>query len=112
MKIIIENIRVNTTIGIYEYENMKRHLCVSLEITCDGMKAAKTGDIKDSIDYEKVSYDVLETVEKSKAKLLEQLMQEIINKIKENNSVEHVKVKIDKPGAVRIADGVSIIFEA
>lgn len=104
----IKNLRANAVIGVYEWENSKRQIIINAEAEIDGCAAAKSDNVTDTLDYEKISYSILEEVEKTKFRLLEALAAHLCRKVMEDKKVLRVTIEIEKPGAVRIADSVSV----
>jgi FolB domain-containing protein len=111
MIIKIKNLRAITAIGIYDWEKTRRQISLDIEVEYDGSAAAKSDDMNDGVDYDKISYIILEEIEKSKFSLIEKLVDHLCEKILEIPKISRVKIEIHKPGAVRIADSVSITHE-
>ena len=54
--VIITGLEVATTIGAYDWEqDIKQTLIIDLELSCDVSEVAKDDDLKDAIDYAKIS---------------------------------------------------------
>ena len=110
MIIQIENLRLRTIVGIYEWEKKDKHdLVINIEIEFDGIKASKSDDIQDTVDYKSINKKIIKYVEKGNFNLLETISGGILDLIFENNKVKKASVKVEKPGALRFADSVSVI---
>lgn len=109
MIIKIENLRLRTIVGIYEWEKKARQdLVINVQLEFDGSKASKTDNIEDTVDYKIINKKIIEFVENGNFNLLERIAGGIIKIALENKNIDKVTVKIDKPGALRFADSVSI----
>ena len=66
--------------------------------------------IDETVDYKSISYSVKELVEDNKFELIETMGKEIALLCLKNEKVFEVKVKINKPEALKISDNVGIII--
>lgn len=108
-KICIENIKLETTIGVRPDEQAKAQaIILSIEIETDITKAAVTDSIDDALDYQLLADEVCELVRNSRCALIENLAQRVLDKISSYQKVKTAKVKISKPHALEYADCVSI----
>jgi dihydroneopterin aldolase len=109
--IYINDLRVQTIIGIFGWEReVRQEVSIDLEIAFDCKRAAATDAIEDTIDYKKITKDVITFVEESSFQLQESLAEGIAELVKLNHSVESLKLRVSKPGALRHADDVGIII--
>jgi dihydroneopterin aldolase len=109
--IYINDLRVQTIIGIFGWEReVRQEVSIDLEIAFDCKRAAATDAIEDTIDYKKITKDVITFVEGSSFQLQESLAEGIAELVKLNHSVESLKLRVSKPGALRHADDVGIII--
>ncbi len=81
---------------------------INITIDFNGSRAAKSDNVKDTLDYKKITKDVIKFVEKSQFFLLEKLTASIIELIMKNKLAQKVTVRVDKPTALRFSDSVSI----
>ena len=110
--IYIEDLRVKTIIGIFDWEReTKQEVSIDIEFPFDCKKAAKNDSIEDTLDYKKICKAVIKYVEESSFQLQESLIEGIADLIKTNFEVESVKLRISKPGALRGAKDVGINIE-
>ena len=109
--IYIKDLRVQTIIGIFGWERKIRQVVsIDIEISTDCKKSAETDDIKDSIDYKKISKAVINFVKKSSFQLQETLAENIADLIKKDFGTESIKVRVSKPGAIRNAKDVGVVI--
>ena len=110
--IYIEDLRVKTIIGIFDWEReTKQEVSIDIEIPFDCKKAAKNDSIEGTVDYKKICKAVIKYVEESSFQLQESLIEGIADLIKTNFEVKSVKLRISKPGALRGAKDVGIKIE-
>jgi D-erythro-7,8-dihydroneopterin triphosphate epimerase len=109
MIIKIENLKLRTIVGIYEWEKKtKQDIVINVEIEFDGTKAIESDDIEDTVDYKSITKKIITLVEESEFNLIERIAGEAIKIIMENEKVEKASVRVDKPGALRFTDSVSV----
>lgn len=109
MIIKIENLRLRTIIGIYDWEKETlQDLVINVTIDFDGGKAAVSDDIEDTIDYKAINKKIISFVETNNFNLLERVAGGICDIVFENPAVRWASVKVEKPGALRFADSVSV----
>ncbi len=108
-RILIKRIETDCVIGVYAWERKKRQpVAVDLEISCDAAKAARRDDVRDAVDYKKISDAAVEYVRASRFKLIESLAEGIASKILTSFRVPQVMVRVWKPGALPSAENVGI----
>lgn len=109
MKIIIEDLKVGTIIGVNPNERVdKQEVSIDLEIWCDLQEGVKTDKIVDTIDYKIIKKEILSYVENSSYNLLETLAFKICKVVLQDNRIKKVKVRVNKPGALSYAKNVAI----
>ncbi len=111
-KVFLHDLRVETTIGIFDWERrIRQTIGIDLEMASDVRKAAATDQIGDALDYKKVAKRVISFVEAAEFQLVETLAEAIAKIVTDEFSVSWVRVAVNKQGAVRGAAGVGIIIE-
>ena len=111
-KVFLHDLRVETTIGIFDWERrIRQTIGIDLEMASDVRKAAATDQIGDALDYKKVAKRVISFVEAAEYQLVETLAEAIAKIVTDEFSVSWVRVAVNKQGAVRGAAGVGIIIE-
>jgi D-erythro-7,8-dihydroneopterin triphosphate epimerase len=110
----IKNLSVQTFIGFNPEELInKQEVIINLEIEANLLAEAIEKDEPEGIyDYKKLTKQVISFVEGARTKLLEVLTKKILDLILEDSRVNWAKVEVDKPGALRFADSVSVVMEA
>ena len=109
MIIKIENLRLRTIIGIYDWEKENRQdLVVNVTIDFDGRKAAESDNIEDTLDYKALNKKIISFVETNDFNLLERVAGGICDIVFEEPAVMWASVRVEKPGALRFADSVSV----
>ena len=105
----ITGLRLRTIIGINDWERTtKQDVVINVTMEFDATRAAKSDDIKDTVDYKTITKKIIKLVEKSRFSLLEALTQAILAIALEDPKVARATVRVDKPQALRFADSVSI----
>jgi len=110
--IFVRELRVETVIGIYEWERRTRQkVSIDLEMGADIRKAATRDAIDDTLDYQAVAKRLIQFVESSEFLLVETLAERIAGVVLDEFAVPYVKVSLSKPGAIRGARDVGVIIE-
>jgi 7,8-dihydroneopterin aldolase/epimerase/oxygenase len=110
--IFLKGLTVETVIGIYEWErNTKQTIVLDIEMAFDITQAAKTDDIVHTLDYKAVSDRIIEFVRQSDFFLVEKLIEEIANLLRNEFGVRWLKIVLNKRGAVPAAESVGIMIE-
>ncbi|GDX85902.1 7,8-dihydroneopterin aldolase [Methylococcaceae bacterium] len=110
--IFLGGLEIETIIGIYDWEReTKQKIILDIEMAFDIQKAAETDDIQYTLDYKTVSKRLIYFVETSQFLLVEKLISEIANIIRNEFNVPWVKITLNKKGAIRGARDVGIIIE-
>ena len=111
-KIFLRELKVDTIIGIWDWERkIRQTIVIDLEMSADIAKAAATDDIKDTLDYKGVAKRVQKFVAESSFQLVETLAERIAGIIRDEFGVAWVRVKVHKPGAIRGSRDVGIEIE-
>ena len=110
--IFIEALRVETVIGVYDWERrIRQPVVIDLEMGADVARAAANDDVADTLDYKAVSKRVQQFVGESSFLLVETLTERIAALVLDEFSVPWVRVRLNKVGALRGAAGVGIVVE-
>lgn len=110
--VFINDLRINTVIGIYEWERQVRQtISLDLEMATDIRRAAQTDDIQYALNYHAVAQRLIALVESSEFLLVETMAEQICQLVREEFGVPWVKLVLRKPGAVREASAVGLIIE-
>jgi dihydroneopterin aldolase len=110
--VFIEELAIETVIGIYDWERKIRQKVVfDLEMGTDIRQAAATDTIDNTLDYKAVAKRVIQFVESSEFQLVETLAERVAEIIQQEFAVRWLKLKLSKPGAVRGSKAVGVIIE-
>ena len=111
-RVFIENLTVETVIGIFDWEReIRQAVSLDLEMEFDIRQAAATDAIADTLDYKAVAKRLIRFVERSEFQLVETLAEKCAAIVLAEFPVEHLKLKLSKPGAVRGSSAVGVIIE-
>lgn len=111
-KIFLNDLRVETVIGIWEWERKIRQIvAIDLEMAADIRKAAASDNVEDTLNYKSVAKRVQQFVGESSFQLVETLAEKIAAIILDEFDVPWVRVRVNKPGAIRGARDVGILIE-
>lgn len=110
--IFIRDLRIDTVIGIYDWErSIKQTVRLDLELGSDIARAAASDSIEDTLNYKAVAKRVIAFVEASSFQLVETLAERIVALVREEFAVAWVRLTLNKGGAVRGAQGVGVVIE-
>lgn len=110
--VYIRDLRIDTIIGIYDWEReVRQTVSIDLEMASDIRKAAETDDIQFALNYKAVSKRLIAYVENRNALLVETLAEEIAQVIRAEFNVPWLRLRLSKPGAVRGARDVGLLIE-
>lgn len=110
--VFIEDLRIDTVIGIYDWERRVRQtLSFDIEMAFDNTVPAASDDIADTLNYKDVSKRLIAYVSASSFGLVETLAERCAAIIREEFGVAWVRLKLSKPGAVRGAKAVGVCIE-
>ncbi|MDX1610456.1 MAG: dihydroneopterin aldolase [Halofilum sp. (in: g-proteobacteria)] len=110
--VFLRDLRVETIIGIFEWERTTRQVvAIDLEMAADVARAAASDSIDDALDYKSISKRLIDFVSSSSFQLVETLAEEIARIVREEFRVPWVRVTLSKPGAIRGARDVGVVIE-
>ncbi len=110
--IFIERLSVSALIGIFEWEKRVEHdLVIDCRMPYSLAKAGQTNSISDTVSYAEVANAIIAIVTSKHHDLLEHLADELIAHIFSEFPVDHIELKLAKPGAVPEAKSVGIIIK-
>ncbi|MBF0499733.1 MAG: dihydroneopterin aldolase [Candidatus Riflebacteria bacterium] len=110
-RIVIKDLCARCIIGVNQDERReKQDVTISLSIFSDLSKPGQSDCFDDAIDYRGVKKRVLAMVENSKFFLIEALAEAIAEICLATSGVQKVRVRIDKPSALRFAKSVGVII--
>jgi FolB domain-containing protein len=111
-RIILRDLLFRAIIGVNPDERTHRQdVLVNLELEVDTRPAARSDDIADALDYSSVAKAVAALVENSSFQLIERLAGEIAALCLKDPRVEGVKVRVEKPRALRLGRAAAVEIE-
>lgn len=110
--VFIRGLRVETVIGVYEWERQVRQTLVfDLDMAHDIGPAAADDSLELALDYHAVSVRIAEVVEQAQPELLETLAEQVASMVRGEFGVPWLRLRITKPTALSQADGVGVLIE-
>ena len=107
--VLIKDFIIQEIIGIHEHEKIKKQkIKFNIVIDIDQNILPNEKDIKSIVDYEKITNNLKNLVKNKKYNFLESLAEDSFKKIFEDKRINSVKIKIEKPEAVKNADSVGV----
>jgi 7,8-dihydroneopterin aldolase/epimerase/oxygenase len=110
--VFIEDLRIETVIGIYDWERRIRQVvALDLEMAFDNRRPAASDRIEDTLNYKAVSKRLIAFVESSSFQLVETLAERCAEIVRDEFQVVWLRLKLSKPGAVRGSKAVGVVIE-
>ena len=110
--VYIRDLRVDTIIGIYDWEReVRQTISIDLEMATDIRKAASSDAIEDALNYKTITKRLVSFIESSEALLVERLAEDVAQIVISEFDVPWVKLRLSKPGALRGSKDVGLIIE-
>ena len=110
--IYLHDLRIEAVIGLWEWERkIRQTVAIDLEMSADIRKAAATDSVDDTLNYKLVAKRLQQYVGESSFQLVETLAEKIAGIVLDEFGVAWVRVKVNKPGAIRGARDVGVIIE-
>ncbi|MCU7553078.1 dihydroneopterin aldolase [Alteromonas sp. ASW11-19] len=111
-KITITGLRVDTLIGVYDWEREQlTTLKLDITLTASLISAMTSDDVNDTIDYAALAEHVQKEAKNCQYELLEAFGHHIMNSILRTFPSQHVALGICKPGILADADSVTVWME-
>ncbi len=111
-KIFISELKVQTKLGVPEWERMTPQTVVlDIKIDHDLSKAGKSDAIADTIDYGKIVKRIRETLTEHSFQLVEALAEHVCELIFKEFGAKEIKIKVSKPGILTGVKAVGVVIE-
>jgi FolB domain-containing protein len=111
-KIFIRDLIARGIIGLNDWEREKaQEIVINIELMADLRKAGDTDDLQDSINYSTIAKRVQAHAETAGRLTVEALANDLARICLENPIVNGVRVRVEKPGAVRFTHSVGVEIE-
>tara|TARA_Y100000590_G_scaffold54511_1_gene56917 strand:+ start:1140 stop:1568 length:429 start_codon:yes stop_codon:yes gene_type:complete len=107
--VFIKDFIIQEIIGIHEHEKIKKQkIKFNIFIDVEQNAVPNEKDIKSIIDYEKITNKLENLAKSKKYNFLESLAEDSFGEIFDDKRVNSVKIKIEKPDALKNAESVGI----
>jgi len=108
-EIHIRGLQARCIVGVHPDERRKKQdVVIDLTLRADLRRPCATDDLRETVDYQAVAEQVLATVEESSCRLLERLAERIAEVCLAHDGVEQVRVRVEKPDALRSARSAGV----
>ena len=107
--VFIKDFIIQEIIGIHEHEKTKKQkIKFNIVVNVNQNTVPDEKDIKSIVDYEKITNKLENLVKDKKYNFLESLAEDSFKEIFEDKRINSVKIKIEKPDAIKNADSVGV----
>ena len=107
--VFIKDFIIQEIIGIHEHEKTKKQkIKFNIVVDVNQNSVPDEKDIKSIVDYEKITNKLENLVKNKKYNFLESLAEDSFKEIFEDKRINSVKIKIEKPDAIKNADSVGV----
>ena len=107
--VLIKDFIIQEIIGIHKHEKIKKQkIKFNIVIDVDQNTIPDEKDIKSIVDYEKITNKLKNLTKNKKYNFLESLAEDSFKEIFEDKRINSVKIKIEKPEAIKSADSVGV----
>ena len=107
--VFIKDFIIQEIIGIHEHEKTKKQkIKFNIVINVNQNTVPDEKDIKSIVDYEKITNKLENLAKNKKYNFLESLAEDSFKEIFEDKRINSVKIKIEKPDAIKNADSVGV----
>jgi FolB domain-containing protein len=111
-QVIIKDLSARGIIGINDWEREKpQEILINITLFADLNKAGESDNIDDCVNYRTVAKKVQAHAESAGRLTVEALAADIAKICLEEPGVEKVRVRVEKPGAVRFSGSVGVEIE-
>ena len=111
-KIILTELKIETVIGIWEWEKRNpQTILIDLEMQTDIKKASETDSIEDALDYKAITKRIKDFMENNQFELIETLAERIAQLILQEFNVPWLRLSVSKPLAIRDSKNVGLTIE-
>lgn len=110
--IFIKDLVARGIIGVSDREREKpQEIVINISMYVDTTRAGESDNIEDTVNYRTISKKVIAHAETSNRYIVEALAADIARICLEEAEVQKVRVRVEKPGAVRFSRSVGVEIE-
>ena len=110
--VFIRGLRVDTVIGVYDWERrVRQSVVLDLELANDNRLAAADDNLAHTIDYAAVCSRITSFIERSEFLLVETMAEQVAAILLQEFGVPWLRLRLCKPGAVANAGVVGVEIE-
>ncbi len=107
--VFIKDFIIDEIIGFYKHEKIKKQkIKFNIVIDVDQNSLPNDKDIKSIVDYEKITDSLKNLTKRKRYNFLESLAEDSFKEIFEDKRINSVKIKIEKPDAIKNAESVGV----
>ena len=107
--VFIKDFIIQEIIGIHDHEKTKKQkIKFNIVLDVNQSTVPNEKDIKSIVDYEKITNKLENLAKDKKYNFLESLAEDSFKEIFEDKRISSVKIKIEKPDAIKNADSVGV----
>ena len=107
--VFIKDFIIEEIIGVHQHEKIRKQKIkfnIVLDVNQNSLPNEK--DIKSIVDYEKITNNLKSLAKRKKYNFLESLAEDSFKEIFEDKRINSVKIKIEKPDAIKNAESVGV----
>ena len=107
--VFIKDFIIEEIIGIHEHEKIKKQkIKFNIVLNVNQSSVPDEKDINTIVDYEKITNKLENLTKSKKYNFLESLVEDSFKELFEDKRINSVKIKIEKPDAIKNADSVGV----
>lgn len=111
-QIIIKDLLARGIVGVHEWEREKpQDILINIILFADLRRAGQTDEMTDTVSYSTIAKRVQTHAESAARLTVEALAEDIAQICLEDSRVQRVRVRVEKPGAVRFTRAVGVEIE-
>ena len=111
-QVFITDLMARGIIGVNGWEREKpQEILINIVLLADLHRAGESDNIQDSVNYKTVAKKVLAHAETVQRQTVEALAADIARLCLEEPGVQKIRVRVEKPGAVRFSSSVGVEIE-
>lgn len=108
----IEDLLVRGVIGVNDWERrVEQDILINITLTVDLGPSGASDDIEDTVSYRTIGQAIIEHVQGSQRFTVEALATDVAQICLQAPGVTKVRVRVEKPGALRFARSVGVEIE-